>query len=75
MVYSDIVNNNLILPKKEKYTMRDFKKLVNSGHTQLQARFIVICSSIYYHEYEPGHISNKFMTEQFTIACRYGRAI
>lgn len=75
MVYSDVVKNNLILPKREKYTIRDFKKLVNAGYTQLQARFIVICSCIYHYEYEQGHISQVFYKESFTLKCKYNRAV
>lgn len=48
MVYSDIVKNGLILPKKEKYTIKDFNNLVNSGTEPKQARFICVCSAIFH---------------------------
>lgn len=55
MVYSDVVNQNLILPKKQKYTLRDCKtlqinSLFQSGGTMSNntARFIVQCSAVYH---------------------------
>jgi hypothetical protein len=48
MVYSDIVKNDLILPRKEKYTIKDFEKLVKAGTEPKQARFICICSAIFH---------------------------
>ena len=61
MTYKEVVKNGLILPKKEKYTLKDFRKLVDAGYTQLEARFITICSGIFYFDYEPGHISQIFL--------------
>lgn len=75
MVYSDVVKNGLILPKKGKYTMNDFKKLVNAGHTQLEARSIILCSNLYYFDYEPGHISQLFYNSEFVIKCKYNNAL
>lgn len=48
MVYSDILKNGLLLPQKSKYTKRDFKKLVKAGNAPKEARFICLCSAIYY---------------------------
>jgi hypothetical protein len=48
-VYSDVVNGGYILPKKDKYTMKDFETLVNDGWDRVSAKFIVMCSGIYYH--------------------------
>lgn len=69
-VYSDVVDGGYILPKKDKYTMSDFKKLVKSGWNQIDARWIIICSAVY-HETE---LSNKFGTEKFLFACSIGLA-
>jgi hypothetical protein len=56
MVYSDVVAQGLILPRKDKYTMRDVNDLMvsslfkNKGATMEEstARFIVKCSAIYH---------------------------
>jgi len=61
MIYSDVISNNwhTILPKKSKYTKRDIDKVLieslfdsklNAGNTfsKKQARFIVVCTSIFY---------------------------
>ena len=57
MVYTQVVNSDLILPVKQKYTMRDVNKLVNDSlfHpvngrtlTEHDAIFIVKCSAIYH---------------------------
>ncbi len=61
MVYSDVIRNNFhkILNKKNKYTIRDvntiflesfFDKSLNNGNTFTlsQAKFIVICTAIFY---------------------------
>lgn len=73
MVYSDYVKNNMILPKKAKYTMQDYKKLVKAGYTPLQARFSCICSAIYYYydiDCSADHISYKIMSADFAEKCR-----
>ena len=48
MIYSDVINGNLLLPKKTKYTKKDFDKLINTGVEPKKARFICISSAIYY---------------------------
>lgn len=48
MVYSDVINNGLLLPKKDKYTKKDFDFLLKEGKKPKDARFICICSAIYY---------------------------
>lgn len=73
-VYSDVVDAGLIQSKKEKYTMKDFKKL-SLNYDQITARFILICSAMYhfkkdYHK----HISKKMLTEKFMNDCVYERA-
>lgn len=59
-VYSDIVSNGWILPKKEKYTMKDFRE-VHKKHDAITSRFIIICSAIYhYYPLAYGHYSQIF---------------
>ena len=57
MVYSEVVNNGMIVPVKKKYTMRDVNKLVTdslfnpvNGKTLSvhDAIFIIKCSAIYH---------------------------
>ena len=55
-VYSDVVKQDLFLPRKEKYTMRDVNEeitrslFLGRGKTLTfnQARFIVKCSAIFH---------------------------
>lgn len=47
MIYEDVVKNGLILPRKEKYTMRDFHKLRGKFDART-ARFIIVCSASYW---------------------------
>lgn len=47
-VYTDVVNGHL-LPEKDSYGMADFKALVKDGWSRVDARWIVICTSMYYH--------------------------
>jgi hypothetical protein len=57
MIYSDVVNNDWILPKKEKYTMRDVNsvqidsltgKYGNATLSEQESKFIVKCSSSFH---------------------------
>lgn len=48
MIYSDVVKNGLILPKKSIYTIRDYSKLVKAGTAPKVARFICICSAVFH---------------------------
>lgn len=57
MVYSDVINGGLLLPRKNKYTMRDvrgvmlaslFKPVNGATLTLMQAAFVVKCSAIYH---------------------------
>lgn len=57
MKYRDIAGQSLILPKKEKYTIEDVRKLIKTGYTPKVARFIVYCSALYHFKGEPGHVS------------------
>ena len=47
MTYQDVVDQGLILPRKKKYTMRDFNKL-HGKYDAITTRFIVICSAATY---------------------------
>lgn len=52
MVYSDVIKNNwhLLLPKKNKYTKKDYKKLLTKQN-QFEPKevfFIVRCISIFH---------------------------
>ena len=47
MTYQDVVDQGLILPKKNKYTMRDFNKL-HKSYDAITARFIIMCSAATY---------------------------
>lgn len=70
-VYSDVVNGGHILPKKEKYTMADFKKLIKVGWNQLDARWIILCSATHYKT----DTSAIFYTEKFLFNCELGIAL
>ena len=55
MLYSDVVQRGLILPRKNKYTKRDVDKVIldslfKGGQTlsKKQAAFIVKCSAIHW---------------------------
>jgi len=55
MVYSDVVKAGMILPKKEKYTMRDVNEVLvgslftgNRTLSVTEAAFIVRCSAVYH---------------------------
>lgn len=47
-VYTDVVEGHL-LPEKKSYGMDDFKALVKEGWARVDARWIVICTSMFYH--------------------------
>lgn len=70
MVYKDIVNNGWIQPRKEKYTMRDFKKLLKAGFPPLTARFILVCSAAHYYT----TCSNVIYSRAFLRKCQFGWA-
>lgn len=48
MVYSDVIKAGMILPKKPRYTIRDYSKLRKQGFSIAAARFIVLCSAVYH---------------------------
>jgi len=52
-----MAGQSVILPKKEKYTIRDVRQLVVAGHSPTVARLIVRLSALYYFNVEPGHVS------------------
>ena len=59
MVYSDVIKNNLILPKKEKYTKRDFLNVLAHGFKSTEARFICIVSAVYHNTSYSKFFDNK----------------
>jgi len=48
MVYADVVKAGMILPKKARYTIRDFRGLREKGYSISVSRFILVCSAIYH---------------------------
>ena len=76
-VYMDVVNGGHLMPKRKKYTMRDFKALVEEGYSQIDARWILICSNIwYYHNTGCGHTLSKHIdTAKFCRQCQLGIAL
>ena len=78
-VYTDVVNGGHLLPEKKKYTMKDFKALVKEGYSQVDARWVIICSHIYWHyDDESLHrmgISQHIYTHKFYLACVTGTAM
>lgn len=69
-VYSDVVNNNLILPRKRKYTISDFRKLLAEGWSQIDARWIVLCSAVFWNA-EP---NKRLESAKFLDLCQMGLA-
>ena len=61
MVYSDVTKNNwhLLLPKKEKYNKNDIKKILKLIKVDEKiARFIVLCTSVFYDSECTDYINN-----------------
>ena len=48
MVYTDIVNGGLILPRATRYNVKHYKGLRKQGFSIARARFICQCSAIYH---------------------------
>lgn len=71
MTYSDVVAQKLILPKKNKYTLSDFKKLEDAGHMARVARFICICSAIYHNV----PYSRSFDSYVFRVYCGIAQCV
>ena len=69
-VYSDVVNGGYLLPKKGKYTMKDFKGLLTEW-SQLDALFIINCSATYWNT----NVSRIFETAKFLTLCELGIAV
>ena len=75
-VYSDVIDCGLVLPYKAKYTISDFRKLVSDGWSQLDARFIVVCSCVHYiYEGKPCGTSKRIESGKFLDLCKLGIAI
>ena len=66
-VYTDVVNGHL-LPEKERYGMEDFKALVKDGWARVDARWIVICTALYYHGDETDEV-NELLGGDFLNSC------
>lgn len=75
MVYSDVVNAGLILPKKNKYTIQDvyntqakslFEPVDGSTLTLRQAAWIVKCSAIF-HDTEYSKSVSQCAIESYKI--------
>ena len=47
-LYSDVISGGHLLPEKAEYGMSDYRKLVKEGWGHVDARWIGVCSSIYY---------------------------
>lgn len=58
MGYHDTAGQSLILPKKEKYTIKDVRRLIKAGYKLMVARFIVYCSALYHFQGELGHVDS-----------------
>jgi hypothetical protein len=62
MVYSEVIEKKLheLLPKKQKYTISDFKKIqkLKPELSLSEARFVVICTSIF-HDAEYSRLINQ----------------
>ena len=69
-VYSDVINSNLILPCKRKYTINDFRKLLAEGWSQIDARWIVMCSAVFWN----ADLSNQIGSAKFLDLCELGLA-
>lgn len=63
--YFEVLNSGLILSRKDKYNMRDFKSLIESGWSHVDARWIILCSAAH-HKVKVLHI---FDTEKFLMKC------
>ena len=77
-VYDDVVNAGLILPKKQKYTISDVRKLIKEGWRPDLALWIVQCSMCFYWKRDGKNsvgISKKLMSDKFFLACQAGLPI
>lgn len=77
MVYSDVVKKGLLQPYKKNYGMKDFKKLVDSGLTQLSARFVLLCTIAYYNIdcKQECFLQESMCGNDFFLKCQQGKAI
>lgn len=48
MVFNDVVKSGMILPKKSRYTIREYRALRKKGYSSSLARFILVCSAVYH---------------------------
>lgn len=72
--YQSVVEAGLILPRKSKYTKRDFRRLCRK-YEQVDARFIILCSAAYWRRrgcYT--QIAAQMETQRFLDLCLMGLA-
>ena len=75
-VYTHVINGGHLLPEKKKYTMRDFKNLVKEGYSQVDARWVLICSNIYWHYPNTSKgLSQEIDTARFYRLCQMDMAV
>lgn len=70
--YSKIVQNEMILPFKKKFTLKDVNKVLNN-HPELSietACFIVVCSAIF-HDVSYSRAIVKLKAKQNTVAVMF----
>ena len=73
--YQSVIEAGLILPRKSKYTKRDFRRLCRE-YEQIDARFIILCSAAYWRRY--GYcvqIAQAMETQRFLNLCLMGLAV
>lgn len=77
MVYSDILKMGLIQPYKKNYGLDDFKKLVETGMSQLTARFILLCTVVYYNIdcKQECYLQDDMCGSGFLKKCELGKAL
>lgn len=70
--YSKVVQNGMILPFKEKFTLKDVNKVVkNQPELSIEtACFIVICSAIF-HDVSYSKAITKLKAKQNTVAVMF----
>lgn len=70
--YSKVVQNGMIIPFKEKFTLRDVTKVLKShpGLSIETACFIVICAAIY-HDVSYSKAITELKAKQNTVAAMF----
>lgn len=70
--YSKIVQNEMILPFKEKFTLKDVNKVIkNQPELSIEtACFVVICSAIF-HDVDYSRSITELKSKQNTVAAMF----